>query len=320
MPSRLTVVLVSLLLGTAVLILCLWLVMVPAKLCPEECLCDPEGQHVKCSGTSLNTVPLIHLPDVRILRLSYSEITVLEKNSFVSLTELEELYIYKCGLRTIELGAFNGLTELKELHIWSNEISEIIPGTFRSMNSLEYLGLMNNRLERLDCCVFRGLVNLERLTLSENELQYIHPDTFLRLPKLQQLHLKENWALQIPTDGPFINSDSLLSLDISDCNVSSLSDETFSNIRALKWLDLSYNNLRTVDIYVLRALPELSELYLYGNPLQCDCQLQKVWWWCQDYNIQTETEDRAPECDTPSEMKGMWWGVLQKEEFFGDNM
>ena len=45
MPSRLTVVLVSLLLATSTVIIWLWLVIVPARVAilgPEECRCDPE--------------------------------------------------------------------------------------------------------------------------------------------------------------------------------------------------------------------------------------------------------------------------------------
>ena len=91
-----------------------------------------------------------------------------------------------------------------------------------------------------------------------------------------------------------------------------MSVETFANISALEWLDLSYNNLRRVDINIVKALPKLSALYLSGNPLQCDCQLQEVWRWCQDHNIETEYKEIAPECDTPREVKWIWWGVLEK--------
>jgi len=300
----------------------LWFVVLPARLsvlCPEECRCNPEGFEFHCSGTSLNPVPSIHHTSIRILRLSYNEIKLLEKDSFVLLTELEQLYIYNFGLRTIELGAFNGLTTLTELSIWSNEISEISPGTFENINSLEYLGLHNNRLKHLDSGVFSGLVNLKHVTLNGNQLQYLHPDTFLGLPNLQRLYLDKNWALQIPTDGNFINSHSLLSLGISYCNVSLVSIETFAKVSALEWLDLRYNNLRTVDINVMGMLPKLSALLLYGNPLQCDCQLQEVWRWCNDRYILTEYKDRTAECDTPKEMKGMWWGVLGKGQCLEGN-
>jgi hypothetical protein len=41
-----------------------------------------------------------------------------------------------------------------------------------------------------------------------------------------------------------------------------MSVATFANVSALERLDVRYNNLRTVDINILRALPKLSTLYL----------------------------------------------------------
>jgi hypothetical protein len=61
-------------------------------------------------------------------------------------------------------------------------------------------------------------------------------------------------------------------------------------------------------------------MYLSGNPLKCDCQLQEVWRWCEDRNIQTAFKETAPECDTPIEMKGLWWGVLEKGQCLEGNI
>ena len=290
MPSRLIVVLVSLLLATAVAIFWLWLVIVSATtamLCPEECQCDIGGYYILCAGRSLTRVPLISLTSVRILRFFRINIKFLENDSFVSLTELEILHVFRSGVKKIELGAFNGLTKVTLLSLWSNEVSEIIPGTFESMSSLENLYLYSNILEHLDSGVFSGLDNIKFIDLRANAIQYIHPDVFLALPKFQQLHLGGNWDLQIPTDRNFINSHSLSYLVLSNCRINSVSVQTFANLSGLERLYLTYNNLRTVDIYILRALPKLSKLYVYDNPLQCDCQLQEVWRWCEEHNIET---------------------------------
>jgi hypothetical protein len=319
MPSRLTVVLVSLLLATPAVIFWLWMLFWPASvaiLCPEGCRCDPGGYYVKCVGTSLTTPPLIQQTDVRVLSFIYFKIMFLEKNNFVSLTELEILLVGECGLKTIEVGAFNGLTKLKHLTIIDNEISEIIPGTFKDLLNLEFIALWNNTLKHVESAVFSGLINLKYIFLPFNQIHYLNSHTFLRLPNLQHLYFGINPTLQIPTDSNFINSVSLSHLYIPYCNVSSLSVETFANVSALKYLDLRHNKLRTVDINILTALPKLSTLYLEGNPLQCDCRLQEVWRWCEDRNIETD----YVECDTPSEVEGMWWGVLEKGECLEGNI
>ena len=197
----------------------------------------------------------------------------------------------------------------------AKEINEIIQGTFENMNKLKILSLVYNRLEHLDSDVFSGLVNSECTYLEGNKLKYLHPDTFLGLPNIQHVILGKNPGLQILIDRNFTNSHSLSYLGISFCNVSTMSVATFANVSTLERLDL-----RETDINILRALPKLSALYLYGNPLHCDCQLQEVWRWCQDRNIQTASGEREPECDTPREVKGIWWGVLEKGQCLEGNI
>ena len=184
---------------------------------------------------------------------------------------------------------------------------------------LEYLYLQVNKLQHVDSDVFSGLVNLKAIYLEGNEILYLHPHRFLGLPIFQELYLGFNSGLQVPIDSNLIKSHSLSLLRLSGCNISSLSVETFANVGALKWLDLSDNNLKTADINILRALPKLSTLYLYGNPLQRDCQLQEVWRWCEDRNIQTGFEQQ-PECNTPNEVEGMWWGVLENGQYLDGNI
>jgi len=323
MPSRLTVVLVSLLLALPIVIFWLWLVIVPATvaiLCPEGCRCHREGYRVLCEEPSLKDINLFHPTVFREILLYDYNITLLEKNSFVSLSELEWLGLERCGIRTIELGAFNGLTMLMDLYIGQNEISEIIPGTFQNIISLTVLDLKSNRIEHLDRNVFSGLFKLKYIYLSQNKLQFLHPDTFSGLPKLKHLYLNNNPGLHIPTDSNFIKSLSLSILDISQCNVSSVSVETFANVSAMEGLDLGLNELRTLDINILRALPKLSSLQLDGNRLQCDCQLKEVWRWCEDRNIRTGYGILAPKCDTPREVELMWWRVLEKGQCLQGNI
>jgi hypothetical protein len=99
-----------------------------------------------------------------------------------------------------------------------------------------------------------------------------------------------------------------------------VSVETFANIRALDKLDLMYNRMKALDINILKLLPYLSKMYPYGNSLRCDCQLQEVWRWCEDHNIETAYTGIAPKCDTPSKAKGLWWGVLENGQWLEGNI
>jgi hypothetical protein len=133
MPSRLTVVFVSLLLATSAVIFWLWFVIVSAKvaiLCPQECWCDKGGYCAQCYGPTLTRVSPLLLPNARQLGLFNHQVTLLETDSFFLLTGLEIFYLCGGELRTILLGAFDGLTKLKQLSMSSNKISEVIPGTF----------------------------------------------------------------------------------------------------------------------------------------------------------------------------------------------
>jgi insulin-like growth factor-binding protein complex acid labile subunit len=267
----------------------------------------------------------INSHSLKRLDISGCNINSVSFETFANVSALEKLYLSGNNLILLDINTLTVLPELSELYLEGSKIREIIPGTFEKTSRLEYLHLNYNEIEHLGSGTFGGLFKLKHISLGTNNLQYIHPDTFFGLPNLQDLHLSFNSDLIIATDRRFINSHSLKRLDISGCNINSVSFETFANVSALEGLYLSNNNLRTVDINILTALPELSTLYLYLNPLHCDCQLQEVWRWCLDHNIQTAYEYHVPRCDTPREVKGMWWGVLEKGqcsqgniEYYGD--
>ena len=327
MLSRLAVglfslLLVALLLGTAFII---WLCVSFTKMteiCSDKCIRVPGNCHVDSSNPSLTNTSITFVKFFRNLTISYQNIPSFVNDTFLSegLTNLEEISVDFSQLRTIEVRAFNGLTNLEKLSLNDNGISEILPRTFENLSRLKELYLRNNIIKHLNNDVFSGLSSLTVLNLDHNDLQYIHPDTLLRLPKLRELHLHSNKALQVPTDRPFIYSHSLTYLAISHSNIPSLAVETFSNLFALKQLDVNGNKLRTLDINILKAWPKLFILYLQGNPLQCDCQLQEVWRWCEDRSITTWDHDNVPKCDTPENVKGKPWTVLEKGRCLGGNI
>ena len=178
MPSRLTMVLVSLTLATPAALFWLWLIIQPTREaipCPEECWCEIDGYFVNCSDADLKNIPSILPTHVRGLLLDGNNVTFLEKGSFVSrgVFQLELISADFCKIRKIELGAFKGLTKLTDLSLQINEISEIIPGTFEKQSSLESLHLRNNNIQHLKIDVFCGLVNLKYIGLEGNSILWV---------------------------------------------------------------------------------------------------------------------------------------------------
>jgi len=254
------------------------------------------------------------------LVISGCNISSVTFETFANVSKLEQLDLSYNYLNTIDINILNALPKLSYLYLSHNQISEIIPGTLQKNSFLEFLDLAYNKIEHLRSDVFDGFFNLHYIKLESNKLQYLHPETFVRLPYLEGLTLSHNYGLQIRTDRHFISSHYLKYLYISGCNISSVSVETFTKVSALQIIDLGNNNLRILDKRILKALPQLSKLYLYRNPLQCDCQLQEVWRWCQDHNIEREYLVMVPKCYTPSEVEGIWWGVLEKGQCLQGNI
>jgi hypothetical protein len=116
----------SLLLATPGVIFRLWLMIVPERLAvlrPKECRCDAERHQVSCYKSSLTAVPSIPLTNVKELWFEWNNLTLLERNCFVSRgqTELKSLTLWFCKLSAIVLGAFNVLTKLTELNLSGNK-------------------------------------------------------------------------------------------------------------------------------------------------------------------------------------------------------
>jgi Leucine-rich repeat (LRR) protein len=247
----------------------------------------------KCELRTIELGAFKWLTNLTVLFMHENYISEILPGTFENLSSLKYFNLNSNTIKHLNsamfsgLGSFNGLKKLTHLSMWYNEISEILPGTFGNMSSLEKLDLSFNKIKLLNIGVFSGLVNLTYVYLTANELQYLHQHTFFGLPNTERLILRRTIALQLPTDSRFINSHYLPEPNIASSNISSLSVETFANVSALEMLDLRYNHMKTVDINILRIFPKLSKLYLYGNPIQCDCQLQEVWRWCEDRNIQT---------------------------------
>ncbi|XP_069696526.1 uncharacterized protein [Periplaneta americana] len=343
MSSRSRIISVSSILLIPVLIFWMWLVTLAIHsswLCPHGCWCDPEQAVLDCSHAALKQLPHVYCSRIHRLNIGHNNLNELGKEAFVSrnIFQIEYLNLNYCNISYIDTDAFKGLSSLRRLTLQHNLLRELKVGTFKDMTHMKGLQLENNKIENLEIGIFEGLVSLELLDLernllnslksdvfiglnnlsilwlSHNSLSTLHPDVFAHLTKLNYLYLDGNEELQIPSNGSSLNIQTVEELYISDCNINLLMPKSLENATRLKILDLRNNHLKTIDENIFRVMPSLTDLLLYGNPLECDCGLLNVWRWCQNHNIKVVKDTEVSRCESPEQVSGMWWGVLGKAQ------
>ncbi|XP_069694837.1 uncharacterized protein [Periplaneta americana] len=342
MALSLKIALISLLLLlTPALTFWIWLLrqaFLSSIQCPTGCWCEPMGDSVDCSDSKLQDIPQNYGRNISILMLDHNNLNKLKKKIFLNrgIAHLDELSLAHCNLSDVDTEAFNGLVIFSVLSMNNNILTELKVGTFQNMKNIKFINLSNNRIEKLEAGIFEdlisatvinldnnllrnlkmeifvGLSSLTALYLSYNRLHRLGADVFTHLHKINELTLDNNYRLQIPSDSTFINSQTLEELNISKCNISLITAKSIENITRLRALDLSSNNLSHIDKDMFTVIPKLSRLILYGNPLECDCDLLEVWRWCLDHNIKLGRGKHVPKCESPEEVSDMWWGVLEK--------
>lgn len=133
--------------------------------------------------------------------------------------------------------------------------------------------LNQNKLSFLPALSLGLLSDLVDLDCSHNQLREVLDYTFLGVFRLLFLDLSCNHLYRISPQG-FSMLGSLMHLNLShNQRLGSLHRLTFANTTALRYLDLRYTGLSTLDADALSHLQVLSTLYLSGNPWHCNCSL-----------------------------------------------
>lgn len=296
------------------------------------------------------------LDSLNILSLANNFIARLEPDTFHGLRRLVDLRLNGNYLRILDQNLFRALENLKYLRLDYNKIEEIASGTFSDLNNLVslnmngnflrsfhdyyidkmavvdnrslphrlsdlsrlvYLRVSGNLLERLEPVAFKQLTSLKFLDASRNRLNSLHKDTFIHNAVLTELRLSDNPGLRVPKEMPFINVKSLRNLRLSGCRIKNLYERTFECLPNLEDVRLHHNSLQTLKVDTLVGLKNLSQLSLYGNPLQCNCELKETWRWC--HNMAVRLVHNKPLCLEPKNIPRQSWGFLESLNCFNDS-
>lgn len=229
------------------------------------------------------------LRNLRLLNLTYNNISAIVDHNFRGLIDLVELYLDNNRIEEMPSETFHYLMELRILSLSNNRISVLVPRLFRKLGKLNHLDLSDNPLVELAPEVFKDiqelktlkcrrcklkmintqlyhlLAGLQHLDLGENHFKYVMSDEFNDLKKLQVLKYDGN-QLPVILEKTFGKNNFLTSLSLARNRLAMVTPTAFLNLSKLTSLDISYNKLDRLDVQSLQPVADsLWTLDISGN-------------------------------------------------------
>lgn len=206
-------------------------------------------------------IPLKYMTGLKILNVSYNEITNISKNTFPKLYELHTIDFSHNNITAIFNSVFQVLFSLRQLDLSHNHLESVKPSTFGVIPTLLELDLSYNRLNDVAKSGLSRLASTRKLSLRGNKL-----DKLFILPiSVSHLDLSYNEFAAIPPNlWPSMNS--LLHLDLGHNQIGdNLVKGSFLGLLTLQTLNLDYNGVTEPPLEALSDFTSLQYLYLEVN-------------------------------------------------------
>ena len=196
-------------------------------------------------------------------------------------------------LERIEVGVFCGIREISTLNLENNKLTSL-PGLCSLKCCLVNLYVGNNNISGLGKNFLKGFKKVQKVDLSNNNL--------LVLPVLRWI---QHSVSHLMADGNKIQSLDAL--------------QTYGIYIQLKYVSVADNDIRHFNVSLLRHMPKLEHLYVYGNKLThfgdvrslhiSTINLRSNPWHCgEELSWMGEEEvglERGLTCATPACLHGM---------------
>ncbi|XP_048351271.1 nyctalopin isoform X2 [Sphaerodactylus townsendi] len=257
------------------------------------------------------------------LKMAHNEyIRYLHTRTFISLKRLIRLDLADCNLFNIPDRIFIELPALRELFCFQNNFRRI-PGAIRGMENLTHVYLEKNKIEAVAYNSLLGLTRLKYLNLQDNRINVIHDGAFQNCQQMEYLYLNDNFISDLPEysfDGlkhlKMLNIGGNLLRNVSNTwfrdqlelevlyldrnRISYIEEGAFENLTSLVSLHLNSNNLTTLPFSVFQPVYFLGRLYLFRNPWECDCRIEWLKEWMENYRLVRDIP-----CTSPSSVAGL---------------
>nr|XP_061840386.1 slit homolog 2 protein-like isoform X1 [Nerophis lumbriciformis] len=288
------------------------------------------------------------LAGLRTLMLRSNRISCVSNSSFVGLSSVRLLSLYDNQITSMNPGAFDTLHSLSTLNLLANPFNcnchlawlgdwlrrkRIVTGNPRCQSPyfLKEIPIQDVAVQDFACEEGDGDSSCSPVLRCPAECSCL--DTVVRcsnkglstLPKglpveTTELYLDGNHFTQVPVE--LSHYKHLTLIDLSNNQISTLSNHSLSNMSELLTFILSYNRLRCIPVRAFDGLKSLRLLSLHGNdislipegafkdlsslshlalganPLHCDCHMQ----WLSDWVKSGYKEPGIARCAGPGDM------------------
>ena len=262
---KMDVVTSSLLLVFAVFFNCTVIASTPYTRCPLTCACN--GTFVSCSHSYLTDIPKFPR-ETQTIDIKFNNISRLRADAFSELANLKTLHISKNNIRSIDERTFKGLASLEGLVLKEESLDTFENGSFRFLSTLQYLRMRTKLIQppQADICLLKHLLHL-RLEMFKFSSAMFH-SCFEGLVQLQSLFLlnMQNSNMSRATFHPF--RDSVKVLILQGCGLHHLAADMFYDLSQLVSLDLTDNDITALPRDIFARHTHLVQLVLSKNKLK----------------------------------------------------
>lgn len=208
------------------------------------------------------------LNDLYSVNLTNSGIDVLHPDTFAENRKLRILTLDANDLSKMQqnVSPFNDYMlkapSLEELSLSRCNLKKLLPTAFNRLQNIFYINLSNNNLETLPANIFDQVSTIEELDLSSNNITNLPKNIFNT--SLAILNLKYN---HIESELDFATPE-IQKLDLSFNNITSIENRMFSKMTGLTSLILKGNGIKKIHLAAFFELKNLRQIDLSYNELE----------------------------------------------------
>lgn len=221
---------------------------------------------IRSGITDINDA-IVSPQSLKVLDVSFNNVTILQDHQFHSYTNLSLLNVSYNAINDLPRDVFNNNQNIRKLCLAHNSLKAIPFQVFAPMGYLYELDLSHNFLVTFLDHFFKFNKNIEILLLNNNNITKITSNALADLTDLKKFDLSFN-SLRFLAKGLFDSLANLQYLNLANNPLFNMASGIFRGLNNLRVLNLSGNRLTQLSFGLLHFSPSLTSLTLDNTTIE----------------------------------------------------